>query len=184
MLNSYIEYSDEKKRYLDELRDYALGGTYTNTRHKEYLLKNYMEPISKQATDLNLSQAAIYKNRNIINKDLVGRVGTEIVKDILNGNFNEVDTVLNNAMSNKSVSSIIMQNVVDSIKDREGEKGSSYELSQCIDEMSLLKKYSVLDLELDLDKLDINKLSYLIRLLSFEETNVKDRNRLLEAIKR
>lgn len=188
-----LEFSDDddverKKRYLDELRDYALSGTYTNAKYKEYFLKNILKPVSKQMTDLGLSQSAVYKNREKIERDLERRVGKDIVKNILAGRFDEVEKVLTFSISDQPIGNVILSDVVDTIRKRAKEnrvsKNSTYDLYDCIDEIKFLKKYSVLDLEVELNKLSLDKLSYLIRLISFEESNVIDRGTLLEIIKK
>lgn len=188
---SGLEDRERKSRYLSELTEYVIGGSYTNTRHKEYLLRNYSRPVKDQMLDLKISQQAIYKNRKMISDDLERRVGKDIVSNILTGNYDDVETVLNYAMSDQPITKIILPDVIETIRDREEDVVSNkdtergvYELHDCIDEIKLLKRYSVLDLELALDLVDVKKLGYLTRLLNFEESDVKSRTKLLEIIKK
>lgn len=189
---SMLEFSndsdvDRKRKYLDEIKEYALSGVYTNTKHKEYFLRNFMKPVSEQKKDLGLSSAAVYKNRNLINRDLERRIGKDIVKQILTGDYDEVERVLNYSLLDQPIGKVVLQSVVDAIEERklnEGKVKPVYDLEDCIDEIKLLKRYSFLDMELTLDSLNISKLKYLLRLINFKETNVKDRGRLLELIKR
>ena len=182
------EDKERKKEYLDDIKDFALSGSYTTTKHKEYLLKNFMKPIQDQAEDLNLSKAAVYKNRNLILKDLENRLGYRVIKNVLSGNLDEVDKVLAHNMTEQSLSDVVIKSVLDSVKSRSSysssKKKAKYDLVECVDELNLLKKYSVLELELLLDRLDMEKLNYLFRLINFEESNVDDRVKLMEYIKK
>lgn len=195
LLRAYtmLDFSDDsnkelKKEYLDEVKEFALKGSYTSTKHKDYLLRNFMKPIQEQALDLNLSKAAVYKNRNLVLRDLESRLGKGIIKSILNSEFEHVDMVLQFNAVDQPLSNVIIPSVIDSINERSNKarrnSSSKYSLIDCSDEIRLLKKYAVLDLEMQLDNLDMDKLNYLLRLISFEESDVKDRIDLMKVIKK
>ncbi|PHE64255.1 hypothetical protein COF68_05275 [Bacillus toyonensis] len=175
---------EKKKELLKELQDFIMGGSYTNVRNKEYLLRNVKKPVQDQARDLNLSKPAIYKNKKLINNDLERKVGKNIISNILAGDFDRVNTVLDYALSEQSISSIVIPSVIDRVQEKEFDKNSTYDLNDCITEISFLKKYSNLDLELLLSNCDSDKLNYLLRLLDFKESDVESRIRLVETIKR
>lgn len=175
---------EKKKELLKELQDFIMGGSYTNVRNSQYLLRNVKKPVQDQARDLNLSKPAIYKNKKLINNDLERKVGKNIVSNILAGEFDRVNTVLDYALSEQSISSIVIPSVIDRVQEKEFDKNSTYDLNDCITEISFLKKYSNLDLELLLSDCDSDKLNYLLRLLDFKESDVESRIRLVETIKR
>lgn len=185
-----LEFDDSEKKktqleLLDDLRNFAFSGTYTTTKHKEYLLKNYNEPILKQAKDLGLSDAGVYKNRKLILRDLERYVGANIIKEILKGDLDKAEKIIVNATSGQTLDDIVIETVVDSIKDLDTRRrrSNTYNLEDCTNEIKFLRVYSRLLLETRLELMDSDKLNYLLSLLSYEDANVEDRLRLLEVIK-
>ncbi|MEC2463490.1 hypothetical protein P9X10_01065 [Bacillus cereus] len=175
--------SERKLDYLKEVNDFIMGGSYTEANKKEYILRNYRKPIQEQLDDLGISRATYYRNKRTLESDLEKALGNEIISSIQRSEFDLVDKILDNVTVDYSPTKVVIPSIVKRIESEEHNKDVIYGLEECIDEITFLKRYSNLDLEVLLSRCDINKLNYLLRLLDLKESDVKARIRLVEVIK-
>lgn len=160
-----------------------MEGSYTDVKHKGYLLNNWDKPTKEQYEELGISRSFYYKQRKALDEDLEKMLGTEVVELILKEEFKEVDLILDTLLADYSSERVVIKSVVNRIEKGEHNDKSRYTLEECLNEIALLKKYSNLDLEVLLMNCDMNKLNYLLRLLDAKESDVKSRIRLIETIK-
>ncbi|PGF04997.1 hypothetical protein [Bacillus toyonensis] len=177
------EFKQQKLDYLNEVQKFIMEGSYTDVKHKGYLLKNWDKPTKEQYEELDISRSFYYKQRKALDEDLEKMLGTEVVQLILQEEFNEVDLILDTLLADYSSEKVVIKSVVTRIEKGEHNKSSRYRLEECLNEIALLKKYSNLDLEVLLMNCDMSKLNYLLRLLDAKESDVKSRIRLIETIK-
>ncbi|EEM74794.1 hypothetical protein bthur0014_55780 [Bacillus thuringiensis IBL 4222] len=177
------EFKQQKLDYLNEVQKFIMEGSYTDVKHKGYLLNNWDKPTKEQYEELGISRSFYYKQRKALDEDLEKMLGTEVVELILKEEFKEVDLILDTLLADYSSERVVIKSVVNRIEKGEHNDKSRYTLEECLNEIALLKKYSNLDLEVLLMNCDMNKLNYLLRLLDAKESDVKSRIRLIETIK-
>lgn len=164
---------------LSILKKFIYGGSYTKYQNRDRFLE--LEPLddTKIARQLAISVAGVRQARKRISEEAYKLLGDDIVDRVMFGSQHECDLIRDNISILEFVLSdkeYIFSDIKDRLNDSYiGTGDSVFPLSACKHELLFLSLFSINRFGWFLDRLDFEKINYLLRLLDNKVDNVSDR---------
>lgn len=182
-ISSYFSNLDDVEKYridtYEKLRSFVYKGDYTKYRGKVLFLE--FEPLDDEviAKKLGIGKAGVRLARRRISDDAYAVLGDSFADKIMFGSERDCSVIcdsvnmLEYSLSNddyiiKDVLTLLTNSYI-------GDGTSEFKLTECKNEMLLLSLFTINRLSSLTDKVDSEKLNYIIRLLNNEVKNVDDR---------
>lgn len=167
------EEQDTKYRIevLEELKDFVYGGSYTKYRNKQILLEHEMIGSSSKiiADKMQITQEAVRLARKRVSDDLYAVLGEDIVERIVSGSISECNSIYNDMQALNymyHINDFILESVMDCLDNAYiGSGKEKFKLTDCRDELAFLSIFTLKRLDLLVDKLDTDKLNYVIQVI-------------------
>lgn len=163
----------------EKVHSFIYNGDYTNYRAKKVFLQN--EPLEDKviAKKMNISEAGVRVARKRISEDAYSVIGENFADKIMYGTERECFVLCDNIDMLQymlSTRDYIFGDVLDVLSDAYiGDGVSTFKLNECKNEMLLLSMFTLNRFTSLVDKVDSEKLNYLIRLLKNDVSNTDDR---------
>lgn len=163
---------------LNLLEDFVYGGSYTKYRNKDLFLSMETYDDKFIARKLNMTVAGVRQTRKRLSEEVYNLLGNDVIERILYGDEHACELVSDNIMLLKTSSN--EEFVLSEIKERLvnayiGDGSSEFNLRDCKNEMTFLSLFTISRFSSLVEKLDSEKLNYIIRLLDGQVKNVDDR---------
>lgn len=164
---------------LNSLNEFVLDGSYTKYRSKDLFLQVESYPDKVIANQLSISIAGVRQARKRISEDAFKILGYDVVDKILYQDKHSCDLV-NDNITLLSTSFGCNEFILSEVKERLenaylGDGTKTYNLLECKNEMLFLSLFTVERFSHLVDKLDSEKINYLLRLIYGKETNTDDK---------
>lgn len=174
---------------LKELKEFVYDGNYTKYRNKRSLL-DYERLGTKTkliAQNMNMTSEAVRLARKRVSDDLYAVLGEDVVERIVSGSINECSSIYNDIQVVRymyDTYDFILESVMGCLDNAYiGSRKEKFELTDCRDELAFLSMFTLKRLDLLVEKLDTDKLNYVIRLIKGERVyDEGDRLRVLKYI--
>lgn len=162
---------DIRIEVLDALKDFVYEGNYTKYRSKRSLL-DYERVGTKTkliAQNMHMKVEAVRTARKRVSDDLYAVLGEDVIERIVSGSIHECLSVSKSIeVYNYAYTTydFLLEETIDCLKNYYTESGKEkFELIDCMDELAFLSMFTLKRLGLIVNKLDKDKLSYIVNLI-------------------
>lgn len=162
---------DIRLEVLDALKDFVYAGNYTKYRSKGSLL-DYERIGTKTkliAQNMNMTAEAVRLARKRVSDDLYAVLGEDVIERIVSGAISECLSVRQSIEVYDyayTTYDFLLEETMDCLDNAYiGDGKEEFELTDCMDELAFLSMFTLVRLDWIVDKLDTDKLNYIIRLV-------------------
>jgi hypothetical protein len=160
--NAEIKLINKKLKALRVVAAYIKGGTWATKKsfveRINYTLSHSRELAAKK---FGVSEGSINVSISLANKMLRERLGDDIIKQIMSGNWEEAVLRVNIANGSLSLSNAIFSDVLALMPEP---AANNLNIKDCITELKFLRGCSINSLKKSIAKMDSNKLAYVLDL--------------------
>ena len=160
---------------LDELKEFVYEGNYTKYRSKRSLL-DYERVGTKTkliAQNMHMTVEAVRLARKRVSDDLYVVLGEDVIERIVSGSINECSSIYNDIQAVRymyDTYDFILENVIGCLDNAYiGSRKEKFKLTDCRDELAFLSMFTLKRLDLLVEKLDTDKLNYIVNLIKGKE---------------
>lgn len=162
---------DIRIEVLDALKEFVYEGNYTKYRNKRSLL-DYERIGTKTkliAQNMHMKVEAVRTARKRVSDDLYAVLGEDVIERIVSGSIHECLSVSKSIeVYNYAYTTydFLLEETIDCLKNYYTEsRKEKFELTDCMDELAFLSMFTLKRLGLIVNKLDKDKLNYIINLI-------------------
>lgn len=185
ILRSNPDTSELRMSLFNDLKNFILGGAYTNYRGKEVFLQYAFYKDDIIAKKLGISEAGVRRVRARLSDQLYRIIGKGTIDTILGGTEEELASLqpyikgLANTVSSGSLFSGEVLHLVNYLC---LDSSENFNIEDCTVELGMLRMLSFPLLKEAFNHVDIEKLNYLIRVLDGEAGDLKSRGIVTQAL--
>lgn len=174
-----------RKKTLKKLNNFVLEGSYTNYNKKKNLLKIVNRSNEYIAIKLGISVAGVHQIKKRLSDILYASIGTDFYDVVLNGTERQCNSLEQTLQILREVhrsEDVVIPYIVKSLKQSFlGNFELPYDLNECKTELVFLSLYSNARFTDLVNKIDLDKMNYLLSLLDGKEKQKGvDRNVVLK----
>lgn len=185
ILRSNPDTSELRMSLLINLKNFVLGGTYTNYRGKEVFLKYVFYKDEVIAKKLGISEAGVRRVRAKLSDQVYRLIGKSTLDTILGGSEEDLldlQPYINGLSNTVSSGSLFSGEILELVNYLCLDTSENFNLEDCTVELGMLRMLSFPLLKEAFNHLDIEKLNYLIRVLDGETGDLKTRGIVTQAL--
>ncbi|WP_410068778.1 hypothetical protein [Ruminococcus sp.] len=184
-LSSLADCDSFRKEALSVVKAFAWSGIYSDYSKKAVVIKTIMWKETDAAAELGVKPEAVRKYRSRLSNDAFAVIGVDAVDKIREGTKRQAQEIVATIKINErgySSTGLFSPRLLSLVKEMSVETGEKFELSECKPEMTFLHWFSALKIEEMLDRVDAERIGYLLRVLDGKAGTPKDRTALLKVI--
>lgn len=180
---------DIRLEVLDALKEFVYEGNYTKYRNKRSLLD--YEKLGTRTTliaqNMHMKVEAVRAARKRVSDGLYAVLGEDVVERIVSGSINECISVRESIEVYDyayNTYDFLLEETIDCLRNSYiGSGKEKFNLTDCKDELTFLSMFTLKRLDLLVEKLDIDKLNYIVNLIKGkEDCSQGDRLKVLKYI--
>lgn len=179
-----VENEGYQKEVYKKLEDFILSGCYTNYSKKNILFNNIGLINYDLAKLLNVSEECVRKLKSSLTADIVKILGADIFDLIQKGDVDSLDTAkrrIDACNFSCMATTLFSYDIIGKIKEASlGLGESSYEMSDCMPELNLMRWLSSKRIIELISCVDVDRLNYIINVLDGREGGVDKKLEIME----